>query len=641
MAVLKVKDGSSSWHNIDSIKGDKGDTGTSIVSVTKTGSQGLVDTYTILFSDNTTTTFQVKNGENGQGSGSVTSVDTGVGLTGGAITSSGTIKADLVSDTYSTQASETITQTSGRQYAVNPDANGKLSVNVPWTDEGKTYTAGTNVQISSSNVISATDTTYESKPAASGGTAVSLVTTGEKYTWNQAEPNVQSDWNATSGDAKILNKPTNVSAFTNDAGYLTSFTETDPTVPSWAKQSSKPTYTASEVGALPDTTSIPSKTSDLTNDSNFVADASYVHTDNNYTSTEKSKLSGIAAGAEVNVQSDWNQTTTTADDYIKNKPTIPTVPTNVSAFTNDAGYITGYTETDPVFSASAASGITSADIIKLGGFNIATPKADAEQYATFAELPLKTGTYVVLHADGTTADSGSPMPTYTGDCWWNVINTGTYPVGSYAHESEWYQRILQIASNAFGSDKNVYYRIRRDDEWSSWFKVQTPANGSLSFINTSYTTILALLNDYPQSGGVTNFTKAGFASFTDLPSGIASTTEWIARTIGDDTRRTVILYQYGVPQLAYKRDIYQGSWTGDWIPLGSRVVTVDVPSFSSLPQTVSNGWVSSEHVCIKAELGTPSAQNGDWTVTTSAGSLTISGSISGSTTAKLYLTLRQ
>ena len=38
---------------------------------------------------------------------------------------------------------------------------------------------------------------------------------------------------------------------------------------------------------------------------------------------DKTKLNGIATGAEVNVQSDWNQTTTTADDYIKNKPTIP------------------------------------------------------------------------------------------------------------------------------------------------------------------------------------------------------------------------------------------------------------------------------------------------------------------------------
>lgn len=41
---------------------------------------------------------------------------------------------------------------------------------------------------------------------------------------------------------------------------------------------------------------------------------------------------------------------------------IPTVPSNVSAFTNDAGYITSYTETDPVFSASVAAGITSEDI---------------------------------------------------------------------------------------------------------------------------------------------------------------------------------------------------------------------------------------------------------------------------------------
>ena len=38
------------------------------------------------------------------------------------------------------------------------------------------------------------------------------------------------------------------------------------------------------------------------------------------------------------------------------------VPSNISAFTNDSGYITSYTETDPVFSASAAAGITSTDI---------------------------------------------------------------------------------------------------------------------------------------------------------------------------------------------------------------------------------------------------------------------------------------
>lgn len=48
-------------------------------------------------------------------------------------------------------------------------------------------------------------------------------------------------------------------------------TETDPTVPAWAKQPTKPTYTAQEVGALPSSTAIPSKTSDLTNDSRYAA----------------------------------------------------------------------------------------------------------------------------------------------------------------------------------------------------------------------------------------------------------------------------------------------------------------------------------------------------------------------------------
>ena len=38
------------------------------------------------------------------------------------------------------------------------------------------------------------------------------------------------------------------------------------------------------------------------------------------------------------------------------------MPTKTSDLTNDSGFITSYTETDPIFSASAAAGITSADI---------------------------------------------------------------------------------------------------------------------------------------------------------------------------------------------------------------------------------------------------------------------------------------
>lgn len=51
--------------------------------------------------------------------------------------------------------------------------------------------------------------------------------------------------------------PTLISAFTNDKGYMTEFTETDPTVPAWAKAESKPSYTAAEVHALPEDTEIP------------------------------------------------------------------------------------------------------------------------------------------------------------------------------------------------------------------------------------------------------------------------------------------------------------------------------------------------------------------------------------------------
>lgn len=68
----------------------------------------------------------------------------------------------------------------GSNVSVSP-ATGTGEVTISATDT--TYSAGTNVQINGT-VISATDTTYESKSAASGGTAVSLVTTGEKYTWN-------------------------------------------------------------------------------------------------------------------------------------------------------------------------------------------------------------------------------------------------------------------------------------------------------------------------------------------------------------------------------------------------------------------------------------------------------------------------
>ena len=95
-----------------------------------------------------------------------------------------------------------------------------------------------------------------------------------------AEANVQSDWGETNtaSDAYIKNKP---SVYTK--------TEIDTEL---AKKVSK------ETGKGLST--------------------------NDYTTAEKTKLSNIEPGAEVNVQSDWNETNTSSDAYIKNKPLVYT-----------------------------------------------------------------------------------------------------------------------------------------------------------------------------------------------------------------------------------------------------------------------------------------------------------------------------
>lgn len=51
---------------------------------------------------------------------------------------------------------------------------------------------------------------------------------------------------------------------------------------------------------------------------------------NAYTDVEKTKLSSISNGAEVNVQSDWNETNAASNTFIQNKPTLQ--PTSVKTY---------------------------------------------------------------------------------------------------------------------------------------------------------------------------------------------------------------------------------------------------------------------------------------------------------------------
>ena len=106
---------------------------------------------------------------------------------------------------------------------------------------------------------------------------------------------------------KVIGKGLSTNDFTNEYknkvdSALQSYTETDPTVPTWAKAASKPTYTASEVGALPNTTIIPTTLAGLTEDA----------THRVVTDAEKT-----AWNAKSNFSGNYNDLT--------NKPTIPSI----------------------------------------------------------------------------------------------------------------------------------------------------------------------------------------------------------------------------------------------------------------------------------------------------------------------------
>lgn len=74
----------------------------------------------------------------------------------------------------------------------------------------------------------------------------------------------------------------------------------------------------------------------------------------------------------------------------------------------------------------------------------------------------------------------------------------------------------------------------------------------------------------------------------------------------------------------------------------SRVVLeVACGTISSLPVTINDTSVTDDMVVVNSIFGTPASQTGNWTVNTSNGSVTISGSISGSTTLTLYLARRK
>lgn len=135
-----------------------------------------------------------------------------------------------------------------------------------------------------------------------------------------------------------------------------------------------------------------------------VFDENYVHTDNNYTTEEKTKLRDIQEGAEVNVQSDWGQTDTNADDYIKNKPTIGSGVLTIKKNNSDIGtQFSANSTTDTTANLGLATVATSGDYNDLSNKpdTIINKKGTFVSGIIYIEVPFKSsefGDYPLLRA---------------------------------------------------------------------------------------------------------------------------------------------------------------------------------------------------------------------------------------------------
>lgn len=91
-----------------------------------------------------------------------------------------------------------------------------------------------------------------------------------------------------------------------------------------------------------------------------VTDPNYVHTDNNFTTELKNKLTNIEAGAEVNVQADWTESDSGSDAFIKNKPDLSNFATQADLAGKQDTLIAGsnITIVDNVISATGGGSFT-------------------------------------------------------------------------------------------------------------------------------------------------------------------------------------------------------------------------------------------------------------------------------------------
>ncbi len=193
---------------------------------------------------------------------------------------------------------------------------------------------------------------------ANGITNANIINWNEAYAWGPHAGlyrpiSYLPAWSEISSNPFLFNSPTNnqllkynsvTSKWQNwTPNYLTSYTETDPIFALWNK-STGISISASQITDFQ---------TNVTNNAEVLANTAK----NSYPSADALKLAGIAAGAEVNVNADWNATS--GDAQILNKPTsfgADGSETKVTAGTNIWVTGTGTTLSPYVINTSAGGG---------------------------------------------------------------------------------------------------------------------------------------------------------------------------------------------------------------------------------------------------------------------------------------------
>lgn len=196
---------------------------------------------------------------------------------------------------------------------------------------------------------------------------------------------------------------------------------------------------------------VPTATSQLNNDSDFVQDASYVHTDNNFTNADATKLSGIATGAEVNVQANWNESDTTSDAYIQNKPTIPAAQVQSNWTEADSTNIS-YIQNKPTLAVVATSG----DYDDLTGKPTIPPEMTILSYghSTWADFIACYNTKTVVYCRAS-SNSNPATGSQTRMAFMAYVNNETNPTNV---EFQYY-RSMSAHSDTQQGDQTYVYKL--------------------------------------------------------------------------------------------------------------------------------------------------------------------------------------